>query len=93
MTITYILYIISDNLFIIFNPFATTRRFSGSRKKCPKHYAPEIRRKKHGGQLGIIPRQISLEGSLPITFGFPHKFLKLPARKNMVVSPENFELL
>ena len=75
----------------LFNPFATTCRFSGSRKKCPKHYAPEIQRKKHCGQLGIIARQISLEGGLPITIGFPEKFLKLQARKNMV-SPENFEL-
>jgi len=74
------------------NPIATTRRFSGSRKKCPKHYAPEIQRKKHGGQLGIIARQILLERGLPITVGFPDKFLKLLARKNMVVSPENFEL-
>lgn len=63
-----------------------------AQRKCPKHYAPEIRRKKHGRQHGIIPRQISLEGGLPITIGYPDKFAKLPARKNMAVSPENFEL-
>ena len=75
-----------------FKPFTTTRQFSGSRKKCLKHYAPEIRRKNHGRRCGIIPRQISLEGGLPITIGFPDKFPKLPGSKNMVVSSENFEL-
>ena len=70
------------------NPFTTTRRFSGSRKKCLKHYAPQFRRKNHGRQRGIIPRQIPFEGGLPITIGFPDKFPKLLASKNMVVSPK-----